>query len=167
MPFDFIVLSDGPLSPLSSTAGSDKAGIAVVIPEDVVTPHHHGDGDLYPTKIGPAILAYMVDPSDDAKDLIFEIQYHHLWFTQYHGGEGIEELWTPITRHRLTGGVRRGYWEVISSKLIRPSVAPFEVPGHLPHLPDEEGDYRQNVSFSVLSGHGTVTFSDIVLLFRW
>lgn len=166
MPFDFIVLSDGPLQALSSTFGSDKAGIPVVIPEDVVVPHHGGDGGLYPTKIGPAILGYMVNPSDDANDLIVEIQYHHLWMTQYHGTD-MEELWTPITKHRLTGGVRRTCWEVISSKLIRPSVAPFEVPGYPLHLPNEEGDYRQNISFSVLSGQGTVTFSDIVLMFRW
>jgi hypothetical protein len=167
MPSDFIVLRDEPLQALSSAPGPDKAGVAIVIPEDMVVPHHHGDGGLYPTRIGPAVLAYMIDPSDDAKDLVFEIQYHHLWFTQYHGPEGIEELWTPITRHRLTGGVRRGYWEVISSKLIRPSVPPYEVPGHPPHLPNEEGNYRQNVSFTVLSGHGSVVFSDIVLFFRW
>ena len=164
MPFDFIVLSDTPLPALSSTFGSDKAGIAVVIPEDVVVPHHDSDG--VPTRIGPAILGYMVNPSDDANDLVVEIQYHHLWMTQFHGIEN-QELWTPITRHRFSGGVRRGCWEVISSKLIRPSVAPFEVPGYPPHSIHDVGDYRQNVSFSVLSGHGTVTFSDIVLLFRW
>ncbi len=168
MPFDFIVLKDGPLVPRlvqeTASTASLQAYVEVLIPENVVIPHHDSHGN--PKKIGPAILAYMVDPSDDAKDLIYEINLHHMWFSQMHGAD-VEDLWTPLTSPRLTGGVRRGYWEVISSQLLRPSVAPFNVPGYPTLHPANEGTYIQSIHFKVVSGHGTVTFSDIVLLFRW
>jgi len=140
--------------------------LEVHIPEDSVIPLPEPGGN--PVKIGPTILAYMVNPSSGAENLKYEIKFYHRWIAQHHAipplpGQS-EDIWTPITSGELSGGVRRGCWEAISSNLLRLDIAPFNVPGF--STAHSDGSFSQSVEFSVTSGHGSVTFSDVVLWFR-
>lgn len=113
----------------------------------------------------PSILAYVANPSSGANDLNYQIMYRIVW-----QGETTDEYkqWDRvIATGQLIGGVKRGLWEVVSGGVMRPSVISSDSPVNVPDYGTRDyGTLSQSVVFQVLSGNGTVRFSDVVIWFQ-